>query len=164
MHGELDKLMTWPVTRRLAETYRSAFSTLVSQHRLDAERTSVRSLPGAGGQDDVGEGVRFCVVPGAGHRAERRTVGGRRREATLASTDNYEPAAFASDSRLAPVSFGSSPPPSCQLGIPQHVVQFFFRAQSHYPELVKLTPFQGYNYTALLHSSLLRTAHPEIAQ
>ncbi|KAK3343875.1 Alpha/Beta hydrolase protein [Lasiosphaeria hispida] len=68
--GGVDKLMTKPVMEKLATYYRLAFSTLVSQKKLEVEDSDVENMPGEGGQDTAGHGVRLVFVPGAGHHLQ----------------------------------------------------------------------------------------------
>lgn len=79
--GGGDKIMTHDVMVRLAGFYRSAWKSLVGAKKIDADVDTgsssgngdadvVRSLPGEGGLDTSGQGVRHVVVPGAGHHLQ----------------------------------------------------------------------------------------------
>ncbi|KAL2127436.1 hypothetical protein VTI74DRAFT_10747 [Chaetomium olivicolor] len=70
MVGEVDKLTTPSILSNLAKLYRDAFSSLVKRKRLDAEDDEVVPLPGEGGRDTIGHGVRFGLVPNAGHHLQ----------------------------------------------------------------------------------------------
>jgi pimeloyl-ACP methyl ester carboxylesterase len=74
LYGQQDKLMTRPVMRRLAESYRAASRHLADKEAPPAGSDAVKPLPGTDGQDDEGQGVRFCVVPGAGHHMQNDTT------------------------------------------------------------------------------------------
>ncbi|KAK3371526.1 Alpha/Beta hydrolase protein [Lasiosphaeria ovina] len=71
--GGADKLMTLPVMTRLADMYRAAFVSLSRQRKLDAVGDEINSISEdseEGQQDTTGQGVRLCVVPGAGHHLQ----------------------------------------------------------------------------------------------
>jgi hypothetical protein len=68
--GELDKIMTVPIMEDLAQFYRAKYSSLVQQGTLEGVDAEVVPLPGDGGQDNTGHGVRYCVVPRAGHHLQ----------------------------------------------------------------------------------------------
>ncbi len=68
--GELDKIMTVPIMQELAQWYRTKYNFLVRQGAVQGVDDEVVPLPGAGDQDNVGHGVRFCVVPKAGHHLQ----------------------------------------------------------------------------------------------
>jgi hypothetical protein len=68
--GEIDKIMTHPIMENLATMYRKAYTKLVGSKKLQAEDVDVGPIPGEGGQDTAGHGVRLCVVPGAGHHMQ----------------------------------------------------------------------------------------------
>jgi hypothetical protein len=68
--GEVDKIMRQPIMEDLAEMYRKTYRDMVQQKKLDGEEGGVKSLPGEGGQDNSGLGVRYCVVPRAGHHLQ----------------------------------------------------------------------------------------------
>ena len=68
--GGEDKIMTAPQMQRLAGFYRTAFASLVGQKKLDAEVSEPKSIPGEGDENTAGHGVRYCVVPGAGHHLQ----------------------------------------------------------------------------------------------
>ena len=61
--GEHDKIMTVPIMRDLAQWYRTKYNFLVADDE-------VVPLPGEGDQDNVGHGVRYCVVPKSGHHLQ----------------------------------------------------------------------------------------------
>ena len=61
--GENDKLMTTSIMHKVTDTYRSAFRNLVESKRIEAKCEQLR----AQGEDDFGDGVRFAIVPSAGH-------------------------------------------------------------------------------------------------
>ncbi|CAP71032.1 uncharacterized protein PODANS_6_4030 [Podospora anserina S mat+] len=69
--GEIDKIMTIPVMEKLANTYRESYTGLVAQKKIEGDdRDGVKKLLGDGGRDTVGQGVRCCYVPGAGHHLQ----------------------------------------------------------------------------------------------
>lgn len=68
--GGVDKIMTLPIMESLANTYRKAYTTLAGQRRLESEDGDVQPIPGDGGRDTAGQGVRYCVAPGAGHHLQ----------------------------------------------------------------------------------------------
>ncbi|KLU89409.1 hypothetical protein MAPG_08380 [Magnaporthiopsis poae ATCC 64411] len=72
MSGEGDKLMTPPVMRHLAATYRAAFADQANAKKIEVGHDSAEVVPlaGEGGVDDAGQGVRFCIAPGAGHHLQ----------------------------------------------------------------------------------------------
>ncbi|KAI0550363.1 Alpha/Beta hydrolase protein [Xylaria curta] len=74
MAGTAEKLMTKPVQEKCAETYRTAFSELVRETRLDAKDDAVHPLSGDGGLDNAGHGVELAWVPGAGHHLQNDTT------------------------------------------------------------------------------------------
>ena len=68
--GEHDKIMTLPIMRDLAQWYRTKHSFLVWQGTLEGVDDEVVPLPGEGDQDNIGHGVRYCVVTNAGHHLQ----------------------------------------------------------------------------------------------
>jgi hypothetical protein len=72
MSGTKDELMTVPIMKDLASSFRSALSGLVEGKKLEAgaETAHEEPLDGEGGLDTIGRGVRFCLVPGAGHHLQ----------------------------------------------------------------------------------------------
>jgi hypothetical protein len=70
MSGTGDTLMTVPIMLRLAEFYRSAFSSLVRTAKVQVKIEEEEALDGQDGQDVKGRGVRFCLVTGAGHHLQ----------------------------------------------------------------------------------------------
>ncbi|KAH6906389.1 Alpha/Beta hydrolase protein [Coprinopsis sp. MPI-PUGE-AT-0042] len=70
MAGTKDKLMTQDVQNKAADTYRDAFSKMVSEKKIDAEDGVVVKLVGEGDEDNGGRGVRLAWVPGAGHHVQ----------------------------------------------------------------------------------------------
>lgn len=72
MSGEGDRLMTPPVMRHLAATYRAAFVGQVMTKKIEAGRDAAAVVPlaGEGNLDNAGQAVRFCIVPGAGHHLQ----------------------------------------------------------------------------------------------
>lgn len=68
--GELDKIMTLRIMEDLAHMYRVGYSSMAQQNKLPGEDTEVVPLEGEGGRDNTGHGVRYCVVPGAGHHLQ----------------------------------------------------------------------------------------------
>ncbi|KAL8296649.1 hypothetical protein RB597_005973 [Gaeumannomyces tritici] len=72
MSGEGDRLMTPPVMRHLAATYRAAFLGEARAKKIEAghDAAAVVPLAGEGGRDNAGQAVRFCMVPGAGHHLQ----------------------------------------------------------------------------------------------
>lgn len=61
--GENDKLMTMSIMHKVADAYRPAFRGLIGSKRIEAKCKQLR----AQGEDDFGDGVRFAIVPSAGH-------------------------------------------------------------------------------------------------
>ncbi|KAI3340532.1 Alpha/Beta hydrolase protein [Ustulina deusta] len=74
MAGIEEKLMTKPVQEKAADTYRTAFSGLVQDTKLEAHDDAVHALPGDGGMDSAGHGVELAWVPGAGHHLQNDTT------------------------------------------------------------------------------------------
>ncbi len=74
MAGIEEKLMTKPVQEKAADTYRTAFSELVQDTKLEAHDDAVHALPGDGGMDSAGHGVELAWVPGAGHHLQNDTT------------------------------------------------------------------------------------------
>ncbi|TGJ82889.1 hypothetical protein E0Z10_g5882 [Xylaria hypoxylon] len=74
MAGTEEKLMTKSVQEKAAETYRTAFSELIRETKLEAQDDSVYPLPGEGGMDNAGHGVELAWVPGAGHHLQNDTT------------------------------------------------------------------------------------------
>jgi hypothetical protein len=68
--GELDKIMTLPIMEDLAQMYRTKYSAMVQEKQLQSEDAEVVPISGESGRDDTGHGVRYCVVPGAGHHLQ----------------------------------------------------------------------------------------------
>lgn len=68
--GELDKIMRLPIMEDLAQSYRTRYSSMVQQGTLDGVDAEVVPLSGEGGRDNNGHGVRYCVVPQAGHHLQ----------------------------------------------------------------------------------------------
>jgi hypothetical protein len=68
--GELDKIMKLPIMEDLAHTYRTNYNFMIRQEKLEGEDLNVEPVPGNGGRDSTGHGVRFNVVPGAGHHLQ----------------------------------------------------------------------------------------------
>jgi hypothetical protein len=68
--GECDKLVMLPVMKKLADAFRGTYCRLVKEKKIDAGKVSAGPLAGAGGEDTQADGVRFCVVPGAGHHMQ----------------------------------------------------------------------------------------------
>ena len=64
--GENDKLMTMSVMHKVADAYRSAFRDLIESKRIETKYEQLR----AQGEDDFGDGVRFAIVPSAGHHIQ----------------------------------------------------------------------------------------------
>lgn len=65
--GGGDRLTSKDIKSRLATEHRSTFASLVREKKIEAKVEEVRSL---GGEDTAGEGVRFAVVPEAGHHLQ----------------------------------------------------------------------------------------------
>ncbi|KAI1174988.1 Alpha/Beta hydrolase protein [Nemania sp. FL0916] len=74
MAGTEDKLMTKPIQKQSAETYRTAFSELVREAALEAKDEPIYNTPGEGDMDNIGHGVQFAWVPGAGHHLQNDTA------------------------------------------------------------------------------------------
>ncbi|KAK4152892.1 Alpha/Beta hydrolase protein [Chaetomidium leptoderma] len=70
LNGELDKIMTLPIMEDLASMYRTGYSSMVRQGRFQGEDAEVVPMQGEGNRDNAGHGVRFAVVPGAGHHLQ----------------------------------------------------------------------------------------------
>ncbi|KAK4236710.1 Alpha/Beta hydrolase protein [Achaetomium macrosporum] len=70
LSGEVDKIMRLPIMEDVAEMYRKTYRSMVQQKKLDGEEHDVESFPGEGGRDNSGLGVRYCVVPRAGHHLQ----------------------------------------------------------------------------------------------
>ena len=71
MSGTEDKLMTVPVMQKLAAFFRDAVTRLAQGRKNDAVVVEQsESLEGEGGLDTVDRGVRYCLVPGAGHHLQ----------------------------------------------------------------------------------------------
>ncbi|KAI1839934.1 hypothetical protein JX265_013890 [Neoarthrinium moseri] len=70
MAGTGDKLMTEPVQRKAAKTYRDAFSEMAALKKIDAEVREPEKVKGGCGLDDTGRGVTLAFVPGAGHHLQ----------------------------------------------------------------------------------------------
>lgn len=70
LRGELDKIMPKSEMDKLAGFYRNAFTGLAVQKKLDVEDKVVQPVPGEGGQDNAGHGVKISMVPGAGHHMQ----------------------------------------------------------------------------------------------
>ncbi|KAL1853171.1 hypothetical protein Daus18300_011910 [Diaporthe australafricana] len=73
--GGRDRLMTTDVMEKLADYYRKAFRLLMRDKRLDAVdgpavQLEVEDIKVKGSVDTDGDGVRFCVVPSAGHHMQ----------------------------------------------------------------------------------------------
>ncbi len=68
--GELDKIMTLPIMEDLAQAFRTRYSSLVQRGALQGVDAEVVPLPGDGDRDSTGHGVRYCVVPQAGHHLQ----------------------------------------------------------------------------------------------
>ncbi|KAK3490338.1 Alpha/Beta hydrolase protein [Neurospora hispaniola] len=76
--GERDKIMTQPIVQRLADWYRAAYERLVVEEKkidgvmVGSENETVdEEVEGSGGpKDTAGRGVRFALVPGAGHHCQ----------------------------------------------------------------------------------------------
>lgn len=68
--GGEDKIMTPAVMEELAGFYRGAYTETQQKDVQGAGAVVLKSLPGEGGQDTVGQGVRLCFVPGAGHHLQ----------------------------------------------------------------------------------------------
>ncbi|KAK3392442.1 Alpha/Beta hydrolase protein [Sordaria brevicollis] len=65
--GEEDKIMTQDIMQRLANWYRGAYKRLVEGEKIDGVVNDAED--GTEGQED-GMGVRYAVVPGAGHHCQ----------------------------------------------------------------------------------------------
>ncbi|KAK4122776.1 alpha/beta-hydrolase [Parathielavia appendiculata] len=68
--GERDKLVSLDIKEDLAQMYRTKYSAMVQEKQLQAEDAAVVPLSGESGPDNAGHGVRFCVVPNAGHHLQ----------------------------------------------------------------------------------------------
>ncbi|EAA27619.2 alpha/beta-hydrolase [Neurospora crassa] len=83
--GQRDKIMTQPIMQRLADWYRAAYQRLVVEEKkidgvmvgsgenetVDEEVEVEVEVEGSGGfKDTAGRGVRFALVPGAGHHCQ----------------------------------------------------------------------------------------------
>lgn len=65
--GSGDRLTSQNIMSNLASAHRSTFTQLVREKKIEAKIEEVNS---AGGEDTAGEGVRFAVVPKAGHHLQ----------------------------------------------------------------------------------------------
>jgi hypothetical protein len=74
MAGTEEKLMTRSIQEKAADTYRTAFSELVEEKKLDAKEEEIHPLQGEGGLDNAGRGVELAWVPGAGHHLQNDTT------------------------------------------------------------------------------------------
>ncbi|KAI3323852.1 alpha/beta-hydrolase [Xylariaceae sp. AK1471] len=74
MAGTEEKLMTRPIQEKIAETYRTAFSELVQEKKLEAKDEAVCPLQGEGGLDNSGHGVELAWVLGAAHHLQNDTA------------------------------------------------------------------------------------------
>jgi hypothetical protein len=74
MAGTEEKLMTREIQEKAAETYRTAFSELVREKRIQAKDDAVYPLRGEGDSDNAGHGIELAWVPGAGHHLQNDTV------------------------------------------------------------------------------------------
>lgn len=70
MAGVGDRLLTKDVQESSAKTYRTAFSQLVKDGKLEGKDYDVHPLPGEGDMDNTGHGVRVAWVPGSGHHLQ----------------------------------------------------------------------------------------------
>jgi hypothetical protein len=70
LSGELDKIMTLPIMEDLGHTYRTTYSSMVQEKRLQGEDAEVVPISGEGDRDNTGHGVRYCLVPRAGHHLQ----------------------------------------------------------------------------------------------
>ncbi|KAL2265273.1 hypothetical protein VTJ83DRAFT_6373 [Remersonia thermophila] len=69
--GESDTLMRVPIMEDLANAYRVACAGLASQKKKPRDvGAEVIPVEGAGDRDNTGHGVRFCLVPKAGHHMQ----------------------------------------------------------------------------------------------
>jgi hypothetical protein len=74
LRGEDDKIMDRVQMEKLAAFYRTAFTGLVADKKVEAEDEDVHAIPGEGGQDSVGHGIRVSVVPKAGHHLQNDVI------------------------------------------------------------------------------------------
>jgi pimeloyl-ACP methyl ester carboxylesterase len=70
LSGELDKIMTLPIMEDLAQTYRTTYSSMIREKQLQGEDVEVTPLDAEEYGDNNGHGVRYCVVPKAGHHLQ----------------------------------------------------------------------------------------------
>jgi len=70
LFGSGDKLMTAPIMQKLARFYRNAVIQLSGHKKIDVADDGVTKLGGDGDLDEHGQGVRYCVVPVAGHHLQ----------------------------------------------------------------------------------------------
>lgn len=70
LSAELDKIMTLPIMEDLADMYRATYSAMVREKKLQGNDPEVVPLAGEGDGDNTGHGVRYCVVPRAGHHLQ----------------------------------------------------------------------------------------------
>ena len=68
--GGGDNLMRVPIMKKLAASYRAAFTQLVGEKKLEAMDDEVQKIAGRLRLDDSGHGVRFTVIPLAGHHMQ----------------------------------------------------------------------------------------------
>ncbi|KAI5926009.1 Alpha/Beta hydrolase protein [Camillea tinctor] len=74
MAGTEDKMMTRDVQTESARFYRSMFSELVKEKKIEAEDERVQTTQGDRGLDNAGQGVQVAWVPGAGHHLQNDTT------------------------------------------------------------------------------------------
>jgi hypothetical protein len=72
--AELDKIMTLPIMEDLAHEYRTSYSSMIRQKKLQGKDPEVVPLAGPGDRDNVGHGVMYCVVPKSGHQLQNDVV------------------------------------------------------------------------------------------
>jgi pimeloyl-ACP methyl ester carboxylesterase len=71
LRGEYDKLMTMPVMKQLAQAFRKTYRDMVLEKKIDAGQVALTDPPTDTGAGDAQTlGVRFCVVPDAGHHMQ----------------------------------------------------------------------------------------------
>ena len=62
--------MRVPIMKQLAAFYRTAYSQLISEKKIEAEDNDIRKTAGRLRLDDAGHGTQFNVVPVAGHHLQ----------------------------------------------------------------------------------------------
>lgn len=62
--------MRVPIMKKLAGFYRTAFTEVIREKKIEADDDEVQKIAGPLRLDDAGHGTRFTVVPWAGHHLQ----------------------------------------------------------------------------------------------